>query len=85
MKNIEFRVTDKYGSTYREKFNGRKFSRLVSKEAAERKISEYQVIIEFVKNYYDKYYSNEEVTNYEFTWRDEFNYKHTISKSDYEL
>lgn len=85
MKNIEFRATNKFGSTYREKFNGRKFTRLVAKEVAERNICEYQVLIEFVKYHIDKYYSNEEITNFEFTWLDRWNYRHTISKSDYEL
>ena len=41
MKNIEFRATSKYGLTFVENIDGRKLTRLVSKEAAERNISEY--------------------------------------------
>ena len=80
MKNIEFRVSNKFGSTYLEQFNGRKFTRFVRNEAAERDISTYQVIVEFVKQHYLEFYSHEPITYYEFSWRDEFNYKHTISQ-----
>lgn len=81
MKNIEFRASNKFGGTYREQFNGRKFTLKVKNEAAERNISTYQVIVEFVKQHYLEFYSQEPITYYEFSWRDEFNYKHTISQS----
>ncbi len=80
MKNIEFRATNKFGSTFREKFNGIRFTRLVKKESAERNVSTYQVIVDFVKQHYLDFYSHEPITYYEFSWRDEFNYKHTISQ-----
>ena len=73
MKNIEFKATDNFGKTYSEKLNGRKLTRFVEKEAKERNVSESQVIRDFVENHFFEYYSDKEITSYEFTWRDEFN------------
>ena len=73
MKNIEFKATDKYGKTYSEKLNGRKLTRFVAKEAAKRNINEHKVIRDFVDYHFDKYYSDKEITSFEFTWLNQFN------------
>ena len=75
MRNIEFRVTNEFGENFIEKLDGRKFTRFVKKEAAERNVRENKVINDFIKNnLLDKYLSEEEeITSYELTWRDEFN------------
>lgn len=85
MRNIELRTTNKFGVTNTEKFNGRKLTRFVAKEAAERNISEYQVIRELFKNHFITYYSDKEITSYEFSWRDEFNYKCKNEQIDIEV
>ena len=85
MKNIEFRATDKFGKTYSEKLNGRKLTRFIAKEAAKRNINEHQVIRDFVDYYFDKYYSDKEITSYEFTWLDQFNSKGIIERSELEI
>ena len=74
MRNIEFKVTNEFGENFIEKLDGRKFTRFVKKEAAERNVRENKVINDFIKNnLLDKYLSEEEITSYELTWRDEFN------------
>ena len=73
MRNIEFRATNEFGEIYSEKLDGRKLTRFVAKEAAERNINEHQVIRDFVENHFFEYYSDKEITSFEFTWRDEFN------------
>ena len=80
MRNIEFRTTDKFGLTCIEKLNGRKLTRFVKKEAVERNVSESQVIRDFVENHFVKYYSDKEITSFEFTWLDEFNHSHKIEQ-----
>ena len=75
MRNIEFKVTNEFGENFIEKLDGRKFTRFVKKEAAERNVRENKVINDFIKNLLDKYLSlsKGEITSYELTWRDEFN------------
>lgn len=85
MRNIELRTRNKFGVTNIEKFNGRKLTRLVKKEAAERNISEYQVLRELFNNHFITYYSDKEITSYEFSWRDEFNYKCKNEQIDIEV
>lgn len=85
MRNIQLKTTDKFGVTKTEKFNGRKLTRLVAKEAAERNISEYQVIREFFNNHFIEYYSDKEINSYEFSWRDEFNRKCKNEQIDIEV
>ena len=85
MKNIEFRATGKFGSTFEEKIDGRKLTRFVAKEAAKRNVSEHKVIRDFVETIFDKYHSKEEITSYEFTWLDQFNSKCTIAQSEIEI
>ena len=85
MKNIEFRATGKFGSTFEEKFDGRKLTRLVAKEAAKRNVNEHKVIRDFVETIFDKYHSKEEITSYEFTWLNQFNSKCTIAQSEIEI
>ena len=85
MKNIEFRATDKFGKTYSEKLNGRKLTHFVAKEAAKRNINEHKVIREFVETIFDKYYSDKEITSYEFTWLDKFNSKCKIAQQGIEI
>lgn len=80
MKNIEFKALTKFGETFREQFNGRKFSRLVVNEAKDRNISIHQVLEEFAEQHYLACYSTEPIIRYEFTWLDEFNHKHSIVK-----
>ena len=82
MRNIEFRATNEFGEIYSEKLNGRKFTRFVKKESAERNVSESQVIRDFVENHFVKYYSDKEITSFEFTWLDEFNRCHKIIQYD---
>ena len=85
MKNIEFRATGKFGSTFEEKIDGRKLTRFVAKEAAKRNVSEHKVIRDFVETIFDKYHSKEEITSYEFTWLNQFNSKCTIAQSEIEI
>lgn len=85
MRNIELITTNKFGEISKEKFNGRKLTRFIAKEAAERDINEYQVIREFFKNHFVEYYSDKEITSYEFSWRDEFNNKCKFEKIDIEV
>ena len=73
MRNIEFRVTNEFGENFSEKLDGRSFTRFVKKEAKERNVSESQVIRDFVENHFIEYYSDKEITSFEFTWLDEFN------------
>ena len=80
MRNIEFRATNEFGEIFSEKLDGRKFTRFVEKESAERNVRENQVINDFIKNLLDKYLSKGEITSYEFTWRDEFNRCHKIEQ-----
>ena len=85
MKNIEFRATDKFGKTYSEKLNGRKLTRFVAKEAAKRNINEHKVIRDFVDYHFDTYYSDKEITSYEFTWLDQFNSRCKIAQQGIEI
>ena len=85
MKNIEFKATDKFGKTYSEKLNGRKLTRFVAKEAAKRNINEHQVIRDFVDYHFDKYYSDKEITSFEFTWLDQFNSRCKIEQQGIEI
>ena len=85
MKNIEFRATGKFGSTFEEKIDGRKLTRFVAKEAAKRNVSEHKVIRDFVKTIFDKYNAEEEIISYKFTWLNEFNSKCTIAQSELEI
>lgn len=85
MKNIEFRATSKFGSTFAEKIDGRKLTRFVAKEAAKRNVSEHKVIRDFVETIFDKYHSKEEITSYEFTWLDQFNSRCKIAQSELEI
>lgn len=83
MRNIEFRVTNEFGETFSEKLDGRKFTRFVKKEAAERNVRENHVINDFIKNnLLDKYLSKGDITSYELTWRDEFNRHCKIEQYD---
>ena len=85
MKNIEFSAVTKFGSTFTEKIDGRKLTRLVKKEAAKRNVSEHKVIRDFVETIFDKYHSKEEITSYKFTWLNEFNSKGIIERSELEI
>ena len=85
MKNIEFKAIDKFGKTYSEKLNGRKLTRFVAKEAAKRNINEHKVIRDFVDYHFDEYYSDKEITSYEFTWLNQFNSRCKIAQSELEI
>ena len=80
MRNIEFRATNEFGKTISEKLDGRKLTRFVAKEAAKRNVRENQVIRDFVESHFVKYYSDKEITSYEFTWLDEFNRRRKIEQ-----
>ena len=73
MKNIEFRAINEFGEIFSEKLDGRKLTHFVAKEAKERNVRESQVIRDFVENHFIEYYSDKEITSFEFTWLDEFN------------
>ena len=81
MKNIEIQLVNQFGEIYKEKFNCRRFSRLLKKECSERNITEYQAIIEFIEYYVESYYSNENIISAEFSFLDSSNYRCTISKN----
>ena len=85
MKNIELRTTNKFGVTNTEKFDGRKLTRFVAKEAAKRNVNEHKVIRDFVDYYFDKYYSDKEITSYEFTWLNKFNSRCKIAQQGIEI
>ena len=85
MKNIEFRAVSKFGLTFIEKIDGRKLTRFVAKEAAKRNVSEHKVIRDFVDYHFDKYYSDKEITSYEFTWLDQFNSRCKIAQQGIEI
>ena len=80
MKNIEFSVKNEFGEIYSKKLDGRKFTSFVKKESNERNVTENQVINDFIKNLLYKYLSKGEITSYEFSWRNEFNYKCKIEQ-----
>ena len=85
MKNIEFKAIDKFGKTYSEKLNGRKLTRFVAKEAAKRNVNEHKVIRDFVDYHFDEYYSDKEITSYEFTWLSQCNNKCKIVQQGIEI
>ena len=78
MKNITFKSQNNFGITSFQKIDGRKFSCFIRRIARENCDCEYEII----KHYVEKLVSEEkkDVIHFEFSWIDEFNYKHSIVK-----